>query len=145
MVDLRERLDAIHGQIKSLDVGRGSSNTDPNHIGDAVLEKLELVRMEIKNQEGLPEDVVVEISKLREALDRLPSGEVAELRNVAKSRESTSEGLAPAPTVDLSEVHAKLDELIGGFESQPSKEPGAPNIEIPEVRSAFSCSVNPRP
>ena len=137
MVGLMERLDAIHGQIKSLDTGRGPpafSNTNPNPIGEAVLEKLEMLRMEIKNQEGLPEDVVVEISKLREALGHLPPGEIAELRNVAMSRGSASEGLEQAPTVDLSEVHAKLDEVIGGLKSQPVGEPAAPNIEIPEVR-----------
>lgn len=145
MVDLRERLDAIHGQIKSLDVGGGystPSNADPNPIGEAVLEKLEMLRTEIRNQEGLPEDVVVGIAKLREVLDRLPPGEIAELRNVAKSQESTLEGLAPVPAVDLSEVHMKLDELIGGLKSQPSKEAAAPNIEIPEVRSVARCLVN---
>ena len=135
MLDLRERLDAIHGQIKSLDVARSQtpSNAGPNPIGDAVLEKLEMLRMEIKNQERLPEDVMVEISRLREVLDCLPPGEITELRNVTKSQESASEGLALAPTVDLSEVHTKLDELIGGLKSQPAKEPATPNIEIPEV------------
>ena len=136
MVDLRERLDAIHGQIKSLDASKEPStpsNTDPDRIGDAVLEKLEMLRIEIKSQEGLPEEMAAEVSKLREALDRLPPGEIAELRNIAKSRDSTPEGLAPMSIVDLSEVHTKLDELIGGLKSQPAKEPAAPNIDIPEV------------
>ena len=136
VVDLRQRLDAIHDQIKSLDIGRSSMppDPDPNPIGEAVLEKLETLRMEIKNQEGLPEDIVVEIANLREALNRLPPREIVELRNVGKSRESTSEEPAtPMPTVDLSEVHVKLDELIESLKSQPEKEVAIPNIEIPEV------------
>ena len=135
MVDLRQKLDTIHDQIKSLDVGKSMtpSDPDPNPIGEAALEKLEMLRMEIKNKEGLPESIVVEIAKLREVLDRLPSGEITELRNVTKSQESTLEGHAPAPAVDLSGVHEKLDELIENLKLQPAKEPAVPNIEIPEV------------
>ena len=136
MVDLRQKLDTIHDQIKSLEVRERDTaplNSDANPIVEAVLEKLDMLRMEIKNQEGLPEGIVAEIVKLREVLDRLTPGEITELRNVTKSQESASEGLALAPTVDLSEVHTKLDELIGGLKSQPAKEPATPNIEIPEV------------
>ena len=140
MADLKQKLDVIHDQIKSLDVGRSPtpSNPDPNPIGDAVLEKLETLRMEIKNQEGFPEDIVDEIAKLREALDRLPSAGIVELKNVGKSQELTSETPPPAPTVDLSEVHMKLDELMESLKSQPAKELVAANIEIPEVRFAVS-------
>jgi hypothetical protein len=59
VADLRQKLDAIRDQIASLDVGGTSTNTDPDPIGDAVLEKLETLRMEIKNREGLPDDIVV--------------------------------------------------------------------------------------
>jgi len=136
-VDLRERLDAIHEQIKSLDVGRGPptpSNSDPNPIGEAVFEKLQMLQIEIKRWEGLPEDIMGEVTKLREALDRLPPAEIVGLRNVAKSQEQAPEGLALVPTVDLSEVHTKLDELVEGLKLQPAKKPTAPGIEIPEVR-----------
>jgi hypothetical protein len=134
--DLRQRLDAIHDEIKSLDVGARPptpSNTDPNPIGEAVLEKLETLRMDIKNQEGIPEDVVAEIVKLRETLDRLPSGEVRALNNIGKSQEPKAEEPAPVPTVDLLEVHAKLDGLMESLKSQLEKEPVAPKSEIPEV------------
>ena len=142
VADLRQKLDAIHDQIKSLDIGRRPptpSNPGPDPVGEAVLEKLDMLRMEIKNQEGLPEDIVVEIAKLREALDRVPPGEIAELRNVGKSQESPSEEEAPALPVDLSEVHMKLDELIETLNSQPAKESVVPNIEIPEVRFVVPC------
>lgn len=134
--DLRERLDAIHDQVKSLEVkGRSAtpSNSDATPLGEAVLEKLEALRAEIKNQNGLPEDIVVEISKLREVLDRLPPGEIGALRNVGKSQESTQEEQTRVATPDLSEVHAKLDGLIESLKSQPAKEPATPKIEIPEV------------
>lgn len=135
IADLRQKLDVVHDQIRSLDLGRRSlppSIPDPNPIGEAVLEKLEILRMEIKNQEGLPEEVRVEIAKLREVLDR-PPPKVEELRNVGKSQESTSKEPAPALDVDLSDVHTKLDELIGRLKLQPVGEPVAPNVEIPEV------------
>lgn len=134
--DLRQKLDAIHDQVKSLEVqGRAVANSDPdaNPIGEAVLDKLEALRTEIENQKGLPEDIMTEIAKLREAVDRLPPGEVSVLRNVGKSHESTTEEQALAPTVDMTEVHAKLDGLIESLKSQLEKEPAAPKIEIPEV------------
>lgn len=134
-VDLRRQLDVIRDEIQSLDVGgRPStpSNADANPIGEAVLEKLETLRMEIKNREGSPEDIVAEIAKLREAIDLLPGA----LSGMEKSQEPTTEVPAEVPAVDLSEVHTKLDELIQGFKSQLSKEPTAPKIEIPEVRFA---------
>ena len=134
--DLRQKLDAIHNQIKSLDVGGRTSTPSSSGvypIGEALLEKLETLRVEIKEQAGLPEDTMVEIAKLREALDRLPPGEVGELRNIGKSQEFATEEPASAPTVDLSEVHAKLDGLIEGLKSQLAKGPAAPTIEIPEV------------
>jgi len=137
--DLRQKLDAIRDQVKSLEVqGRAAtpSNLDANPIGEAVLDKLETLRMEIKDQKGLPEDVMAEITKLREVLDRLPPGEIVALRNVGKSQESTTEETASAPIVDLAEVHAKLDGLIENLKSQLAKEPAASKIEIPEVRFA---------
>jgi hypothetical protein len=126
--DLKRELEAIREEIKSLDVGgRPStpSNLDANPIGEAVLEKLETLRMEIKNREGLPEDVVAEIAKLREAMDLLPLERIEALDG--KSQKPATEELASATAVDLLEVHAKLDELIQGLRSQPTK------IEIPEV------------
>ena len=143
--DLRQKLDAIHDQVKSLEVVGGPStpsNSDVDPIGEAVLEKLETLRMEIKNQEGLPKDIMVEISKLREVLDRLPPEDIHTLRNVRKSEESATEEPASAPAVDLSEVHAKLDGLIESLKLQLEKEPAAPKIEIPEVSCgfAFLCS-----
>lgn len=134
--DLRQKLDAIHDQVKYLEAVGGAStpsNLDASPVGEAVLEKLETLRMEIKNQEALPKDIMVEISKLREVLDRLPPEETHTLRNVGKSQESTTEEPVPAPTVDLSEVHAKLDELIESLKMQLTKEPATPKIEIPEV------------
>ena len=135
--DLRQKLDAIRDEIKSLEVGGrppAPSNVDPNPIGEAVLEKLETLRMDIKNQEGVPEDVVAEIVKLRETLDRLPPGEIKELKNIGKSQEPRTEEPASVPAVDLSEVHAKLDGLMESFQSQLEKEPAPPMTEIPEVR-----------
>ena len=134
--DLKRELDAIRDEIKSLDIG-GRPSTPPNAgenpIGEAVLEKLETLRMEIKNQEGLPEGVVAEIAKLREALDLLPLERIEAPGDVGKSQEPT-EGKPPSvPAVDLSEVHVKLDELIQGLNSQLTKEPTTPKIEIPEV------------
>ncbi|KAF9649853.1 hypothetical protein BDM02DRAFT_1731692 [Thelephora ganbajun] len=147
MIDLRQKLDAIQDQIKSLGVAGGSStplNTDPSPIGETVLEKLETLRMEIKDQEGLPEDILVEITKLREALDRLPPGDIAGLRNIGKSQESNTEGPASAPTVDLSEVHAKLDELMEDFKSQLAREPVTPKVEIPELQDIMKILVETR-
>ena len=137
MVDLRQKLDTIHDQIKSLEVRERDTaplNSDANPIAEAMLEKLEMLRMEIKNQEGLPEGIVAEMVKLREVLDRLPPGEIGALRNAGKSQESATEEESPsAPAVDLSEVHAKLDGLVEGLKSQLTMEPAAPKIEIPEV------------
>jgi hypothetical protein len=135
--DLRQKLDVIHNEIKSLDVGGRPStppSTDPNHVGEAVLEKLETLRMDIKDREGVPEDIVAEIVKLREALDRLPSEEIRALGNVGKPQEPKTEEPASVLTVDLSEVHAKLDGFIESFKSQLEKEPVTPKAEIPEVR-----------
>jgi len=133
---LRQKLDAIHDQIKSLDLGGRTStpsNLDAGPISETVLEKLETLRVEIKDQAGLPEDAMVEIAKLREALDRLPPGEIGTLRDIGKSQESTTEEPASTPTMDLSEVHAKLDGLTESLKSQLTKEPAAPKVEIPEV------------
>ena len=144
MVDVRRKLDVIHDDIRSLDVGRGTSaplDPEPNQVGEAVLEKLENLRTEIKGQEGLPEEFVMEIAKLREVLDRLPSGGIAELRNVAKSQELASEGAELASAVELSEVHAKLDELIESLKSQSTREPVVQNIEIPDVCFLFFASL----
>ena len=134
--DLRQKLDAIHDQVKSLEVQAKTttrSDSDANTIGEAVLDKLETLRTEIENQKGLPEDIMAEIAKLREVSDRLPPGEITALRNVGKSQELTTEEPALAPVVDLTEVHAKLDGLIESLESQLAKEPAAPKVEIPEV------------
>ena len=145
--DLRQKLDAIHDQVKSLEVqGRTTpSNSDPNPIGEAVLDKLETLRTEIKDQKGLPEDVMAEITKLREVLDRLPPGETTALRNVGKSQGSTTEEPTSAPVVNLTEVHAKLDGLIESLKSQLAKEPAAPKIEIPEVWLEFRAVVSRLP
>jgi hypothetical protein len=136
--ELREKLDAIHEQVKSLEaLGKTAppSNPDVNPVGEAVLEKLETLRMEINDQKGLPENVVAEIAKLRELLDRLPPEEVTALRNVGKSQEPT-----PVPVVDLSEVHSKLDGVIESLKLQLAKEPAAPKVEIPEVRGVLCPS-----
>ena len=141
MADLSRKLEMIHDQVKSLDIGGMSmtpSNTEPSPIGEAVLEKLESLRTEIKNREGLPEDIAAEFSKLREALDRLPPKEIVELKNVGKSQEPTTEEPTSVSTVDLSEVHAKLDGLVEGLKAQPAKELTTQKIEIPEVRFAVS-------
>ena len=134
IADLGQKLGAIHDQIKSLDISTSPTalNPDPNPIGEAVLGKLETLRMEIKNQERLPDDIMVEIARLREALDRLPPGEIVGLRNIGTSQESTSKE-PQVIAADLSEVHTKLDELIDNLKSQSAKEPTAPKIEIPEV------------
>ena len=142
--DVRWKLDAIHDQIKSLDVEAriiAPSNADPNPIGEAVLEKLETLRMEIKNREGVPEDMMAEIAKLREALDRLPREDIRELKNVGKSQETKMEEPALVPTVDLSEVHAKLDGLVENLKSQLEKEPVTQKIEIPEVSLVFPYAM----
>jgi predicted nuclease with TOPRIM domain len=113
-------------------------NSDANPIGEAVLEKLETYEWKSRTRRGYPEDIMAEISKLREVLDRLPPGEIGALRNRWKSQELTTEEPASAPTVDLAEVHAKLDGLIESLKSQLAKEPAAPKIEIPEVWFAVS-------
>lgn len=136
--DLNWKLDVIRDEIKSLDVGGGPSipsNTDTNPVGEAVLEKLETLRMEIKNREGLPQGIVAEISRLREALDLLPLEGIEALNAIGKSQKPTTEDPASVHDVDLSGVHEKLDDLIQGLKSQLTKEPTAPKIEIPEVRS----------
>ena len=138
-VDLKRELDVIRDEIKSLDIRGGPStpsNADTNHIGDAVLEKLETLRMEVKNRERFPDEIVTEIAKLREALDLLPVEGIKALNDVDRSQKTTTGEPASVPAVDLSEVHAKLDEFIQGFKSQLTKEPTTPKIEIPEVRFA---------
>ena len=137
---LREKLDAIHEQVKALEVlGKPAppSNPDVSPVGEAVLDKLETLRMEIKDQKGLPENVVAEIAKLRELLDRLPPEDITALQNVGRSQEPTSEEQIPAPAVDLSEVHAKLDGVIESLKLQLAKEPAPPKVEIPEVRAVL--------
>lgn len=139
---LKEELDAIRDGIKSLDVGgrlSAPSNMDTNPIGEAVLEKLETLRMDIKNREGLPEGIMAEVTKLREALNLLPLEKIEALGgSIGKSQEPTTEEPVSTPAVDLSEVHAKLDELIEGLKSQLTREPTTPKIEIPEVRFVVS-------
>ena len=137
---LREKLDAIHEQVKALEVlGKPvrPSNSDVSPVGAEVLEKLETLRMEINDQKWLPENVVAEIAKLRELLDRLPPEDVTALRNVERPQEQTTEERRPAPTIDLSEVHAKLDGVIESLKFQSAKEPDPPKVEIPEVRGAL--------
>lgn len=137
--ELREKLDAIHEQVKSLEALGNTvppSNPDVNPVGEAVLEKLETLRTEIKEQKGLPENLMAEITKLREALDCLPPEEFTALRNVGTSQEPT-----PVPTVDLSEVHAKLDGVLESLKLQFAKEPAAPKVEIPEVRGVRVLAI----
>lgn len=131
--DLRQKLDDIRDEIKSLDVGGRPStlqNANADPISEAVLEKLETLQMEIKNREGLPGDVMAEITKLQKALDLLPGA----LSDIEKSHKPATQKLTLVPALDLSEVHAKLDELIQGLKSQLTKEPTTQRIEIPEVR-----------
>lgn len=138
--DLNRKLDDIRDEIKSLDTGGRPpipSNADTNPFGEAVLDKLETLRMEIKSREGFPEGIMAEIAKLREALDLLPQ---KALNDIGKSQKPTTEGPDSVHAVDLSEVHVKLDELILGLTSHPTKEPTIPKIEIPEVRSVVSVS-----
>ena len=137
--DLKRKLDAVHDQIKTLDVGERSSAMEPNPICQAVLEKLETLRMEIKNLEGFPGDAVGEITKLREALNRLSTKEIETLNNVGKSQEPATEDRA----LDLSGIYAKLDELVDSLKSQLTTEPTTPKVEIPEVRSVASQYRDP--